>query len=151
MKYDMVRKLTTILLCVMCSVQLWAQKTDAMLFGDVKSAATGEHIPYATITVKGTNLKTMADATGHFKMTNLPVGRQTIVAQAVGYKPQQIDKDMTSAQGTEVSVYTNLQPIVASFVAIAIGQDSLTWDKPVSLILVLASAWMVTAASQKAH
>ncbi len=102
MKYDMVRKLTTILLCVMCSVQLWAQKTDAMLFGDVKSAATGEHIPYATITVKGTNLKTMADATGHFKMTNLPVGRQTIVAQAVGYKPQQIDKDMTSAQGTEV-------------------------------------------------
>ncbi len=45
---------------------------------------------------------------------------------------------------TTVSVYTNLQTIVASFVAISIRQDTLTWDKPVALLLVLLSAWMVT-------
>lgn len=50
---------------------------------------------------------------------------------------------------TTVSVYTNLQPIVASFVAIAIGQDLLSWDKPVSLALVLLSAWIVTNTQQK--
>lgn len=50
---------------------------------------------------------------------------------------------------TTVSVYTNLQPIVASFVAIAIGQDLLIWDKPVSLALVLLSAWIVTNSQQK--
>ena len=50
---------------------------------------------------------------------------------------------------TTVSVYTNLQPIVASFVAIAIGQDLLNWDKPVSLALVLLSAWIVTNSQQK--
>lgn len=50
---------------------------------------------------------------------------------------------------TTVSVYTNLQPIVASFVAIAIGQDLLSWDKPVSLPLVLLSAWIVTNSQQK--
>lgn len=50
---------------------------------------------------------------------------------------------------TTVSVYTNLQPIVASFVAIAIGQDLLSWDKPVSLALVLLSAWIVTNSLQK--
>lgn len=43
-----------------------------------------------------------------------------------------------------VSSYTNLQPIVASLVAIALGQDVLTWDKPVALLLVLLSAWLVT-------
>lgn len=48
-----------------------------------------------------------------------------------------------------VSVYTNLQPIVASLVAIAIGQDLLSWDKPVSLALVLLSAWIVTNSQQK--
>lgn len=47
-------------------------------------------------------------------------------------------------QATTVSVYTNLQPIIASFVAISIGQDQLTWDKPVALIMVLLSAWIVT-------
>lgn len=50
---------------------------------------------------------------------------------------------------TTVSVYTNLQPIVASFVAICIGQDALTWDKPVALVLVLVSAWVVTSSQRK--
>lgn len=52
---------------------------------------------------------------------------------------------MRYLQATTVSVYTNLQPIVASLVAILLSQDVLTWDKPVALILVLLSAWMVTA------
>lgn len=43
-------------------------------------------------------------------------------------------------EATTVSIYTNLQPIVASLVAIALGQDLLTWDKPVALALVLLSA-----------
>ena len=51
---------------------------------------------------------------------------------------------MRYLKATTVSVYTNLQPIVASLVAIAISQDVLTWDKPVALILVLLSAWLVT-------
>lgn len=51
---------------------------------------------------------------------------------------------MRYLKATTVSVYTNLQPIVASLVAIAIGQDQFTWDKPVALVLVLLSAWIVT-------
>ena len=51
---------------------------------------------------------------------------------------------MRCLKATTVSVYTNLQPIVASLVAIALSQDVLTWDKPVALILVLLSAWLVT-------
>ena len=50
---------------------------------------------------------------------------------------------------TTVSVYTNLQTIVASFVAIIIGQDILTWDKPVALVLVLLSAYIVNVAAAK--
>ena len=51
---------------------------------------------------------------------------------------------MKSLAATTVSIYTNLQPVVASLVAIAIGQDVLTWDKPVAAVLVLLSAWIVT-------
>lgn len=52
---------------------------------------------------------------------------------------------MRYLKATTVSVYTNLQPIVASFVAIAIGQDVFSWDKPVALVLVLLSAWLVSS------
>lgn len=62
------------------------QKTDAMLFGDIKSSASGEHIPYATITVKGTTLGTVADGSGHFKLPHLPEGKNILIARAIGYK-----------------------------------------------------------------
>lgn len=52
---------------------------------------------------------------------------------------------MRYLKATSVSVYTNLQPVVASFVAIAIGQDMFSWDKPVALVLVLLSAWLVSS------
>lgn len=46
-------------------------------------------------------------------------------------------------KATTVSVYTNLQPIVTAIAAICLGQDYLTWDIPVALVLVLLSAYLV--------
>jgi len=47
-------------------------------------------------------------------------------------------------EATTASVFMNLQPIVAAVVAILVGQDSLTWDKPVALLLVLLGVFLVT-------
>ncbi len=56
---------------------------------------------------------------------------------------------MKYLRATTVSIYTNLQPIVASFIAIAIGQDRFSWDKPVALLLVLLSAYLITCREGK--
>lgn len=56
---------------------------------------------------------------------------------------------MRYLKATTVSIYTNLQPIVASFIAIWIGQDRLTYDKPVAFVLVLLSAYIVTKDESK--
>lgn len=53
---------------------------------------------------------------------------------------------MKTLEATTVSIYTNLQPVVASVVAFIIGQDIMTWDKPVAGMLVLLSAYIVTVA-----
>lgn len=68
-----------------------------------------------------------------------------VCATALGYFL--IPFAMMYLQATTVSIYTNLQPVIASFVAILLGQDLLTWDKPVAGILVLLSAYIVTQAS----
>lgn len=52
-------------------------------------------------------------------------------------------------RATTVSIYMNLQPIVASIAAIWIGQDTFTWDKPVALVLVIAGAIVVTHSPSK--
>lgn len=54
---------------------------------------------------------------------------------------------MKRLQATTVSVYTNLQPVVASIVAFVAGQATLTWDKPVAGVLILLSAYIVTVAA----
>ena len=45
--------------------------TDANLFGHVIVAETGEHLPYATIAIKGTTIGCAADGTGHYNINNI--------------------------------------------------------------------------------
>lgn len=41
-----------------------------------------------------------------------------------------------------VSMYNNAQPIITSIEAIPIGQDYLTWDKPVAALLVFLGVYL---------
>lgn len=50
---------------------------------------------------------------------------------------------------TTVSVYINLQPIVAASVAIMLGQDNFSWEKPVAGLLVILGAYIVTTSRGK--
>lgn len=80
----------------------FAQGTDAMLSGDVKSKETGEHLAYATIRVKGTNIMTVTDATGHYIIANLPEGINTVVASFVGYKEKEMKVEMKRGKSSNL-------------------------------------------------
>lgn len=69
-----------------------------------------------------------------------------VFATVMGYF--MIPYAMKYLRATTVSIYTNLQPIVASLIAIAIGQDIFTWDKPAAAVLVLVGAYLVTQKGQ---
>ena len=69
-----------------------------------------------------------------------------VFATVMGYF--MIPYAMKYLRATTVSIYTNLQPIVASLIAIVIGQDIFTWDKPVAAVLVLVGAYLVTQKGQ---
>lgn len=94
-------------------------KTDAMLFGDVRSGE--EHIPFATIKVKGTTIGTAADATGHFKMTDMPVGKSTVVASAIGYKPQ--EQEAVFEDGKAINLFFDLEKDVLGLEEVVVTAD----------------------------
>lgn len=52
-------------------------------------------------------------------------------------------------EASTVSVFMNLQPIIASVVAIIVGQDLLTWDKPLAAFLVLIGVYLVSTRKPK--
>lgn len=63
-----------------------AQKieTDASIIGDV--LCKGEHVPFLNITLDGTTIGTLTDASGHFQLNNLPEGEFTLRVSGIGYK-----------------------------------------------------------------
>lgn len=94
---------------------------DAHLTGHVLDETTGEHLPYVNVQLKGTNIGTVTDETGHYLLKDLPVGRQIIVFSYVGYEtlelPINIVEDKTEelkATLREVSQQLNSVVVTAN-------------------------------------
>ncbi|MDR2010464.1 MAG: TonB-dependent receptor [Bacteroidales bacterium] len=99
------KKIIILILITIITLHINAQeKTDAMLFGHVKSESGGEHLSFANIMVKGTNLGTTSDVSGHFKLANLPLGKQTIQIQSLGYKVKEIEVIFEKGKSVELMI-----------------------------------------------
>ena len=84
------------------------KNTDANVYGHVKDAKTGEHLPYVIVQVKGTTIGTTTDNTGHFFLKNLPVGTLVIEVKYMGYTTQ--SKSITIKQDTSKELNFSLSP-----------------------------------------
>jgi len=80
--------ISQLVLMVLISLNLSAQhlRTDANLVGHVVDT-DGNHIPFATVVLKNTTIGTATDETGHYRLINMPLGKFTVMATSVGYKP----------------------------------------------------------------
>jgi outer membrane receptor for ferrienterochelin and colicins len=116
-----IRFFITIFLFTLLSVPLTAQsrKTDANIFGHVVSR--GEHVPFATISLKGTTIGVATDESGHYRIVNLPEGQYRVVAQFVGYKPD--EKVIELRSGVSVEVNFELEPDMLGISEVVITAD----------------------------
>ena len=112
--------------CLLLSSTVYAEdlkSTDANIVGHVIEKGTGEHLPYMTVSLKGTTIGTITDATGHYFLKNLPEGEFTLSVSAVGYKSQErkvvlkrgktleenfeLEEDMVALDGVVVTANRN--------------------------------------------
>ena len=84
------------------------KNTDANVYGHVKDAKTGEHLPYVVIQIKGTTIGTTTDKTGHFFLKNLPEGSFVIEAKYMGYSTQ--SQSITIKHDTSKELNFTLSP-----------------------------------------
>ena len=85
-------KLIILALVLCASVQatiMGAERlTDAHIQGHAVEQGSGEHIPFLTVRLLGTNIGTNTDATGHYFLKNIPEGDYEIEISGIGYVPQ---------------------------------------------------------------
>lgn len=88
-------------LCVVLSAG--AQHTDAHIHGHVIDKATGDHLPYIVVILKGTTIGVTTEHTGHYMIRNIPEGRFTIEVSAIGYKTQTREVNIAKGRSYEVN------------------------------------------------
>ena len=88
-------------LCMMLSAE--AQDTDAHIHGHVIDKATGEHLPYIVVMLKGTTIGVTTEHTGHYMIRNIPEGNFTVEVSAIGYKTQTRDIQIRKGKSYEVN------------------------------------------------
>ena len=81
-----------------------AQDHDAHLVGHVTDEKTGEHLAYVNVQIKGTNIGTVTDESGHYFLKNLPLGRQTVVVSYVGYETAELPIMVKENETTELKI-----------------------------------------------
>ena len=108
MKKHIIGALVVLLLPAVClaageAVVKTGKQSDANITGHVVDAKSGEHLAYATVAVKGTTIGCATDATGHYFLKNLPLGRFTLVASSVGYRSAETTVEIVADRTAEVN------------------------------------------------
>jgi outer membrane receptor for ferrienterochelin and colicins len=93
--------------------------SEAMVSGTVVSG--NESIPFATVLLKGTTIATAADASGSFKLANLPIGVHTVTVSAVGYKTY--SKEITVESASNITVNAEMVPDNIGIEQVVISAD----------------------------
>jgi hypothetical protein len=99
-----------IVLLVSASGSLAAQRptsTDSArtsaLAGLVRDSS-GRGIPLATVLVEESDIATVTDDTGHFRLPGVPAGRTRFVARRIGFEPATFEIDMPAGLTVNVNV-----------------------------------------------
>lgn len=115
------------------------KQSDANAHGHVIDARSGEHIPFATVSVEGTTIGVTADATGHFYLKNLPEGELTILAESVGYKAAKQTIVARSGKSVEVNFEMSEETLSMDAVVVSATRNE-TNKKSTAVVVNVASA-----------
>jgi len=123
-----------------------AQKhiSDANIVGHV--VCQGKHIPFASVSLKGTTIGTSTDETGHFQLIHLPEGEQTIVVTNIGYKSQ--EKKITVRANTTLEIKFHLEEDILNLEEVVVSADRSEQKRTEAPVIVNTIAKQIFHSSQ---
>ena len=128
------------MLCMCCNAMAQSTKpSDANIHGHIIDGATGQHIPFVTISIKGTTIGTVADATGHYFLKNLPEGECVVVAESVGYESKEQTVTLIRRKSVEINFTMREQTMTMDEVVVSATRNE-TNKKSTATIVNVASA-----------
>ena len=137
-------RIIPLLFCLMFTSSVLAENepvkgTDANVIGHVVSKSTGEHLPFMSVMVKGTNLGTHTDATGHYFLKNMPVGRHTLVATGVGFRRMEKEVEFVANRTIEVDFELEEDALMLESVVVSASRNEVNRAEAPVIVNVITS------------
>ncbi|MFA5771021.1 MAG: TonB-dependent receptor [Patescibacteria group bacterium] len=114
------------------------KKTDANINGHVINKISKEHIPFINVSIKGTTIGTATDATGHYYLKNLPVGKFTIVASGVGYKTNEQEIILETGTSIEVNFEIEEDQIMLEGVVVSATRNEINRKEAPTIVNIIS-------------
>ncbi len=120
-----------------------AAPSDANINGHVIDAETGEHLPYCLITLPGTSLSCLTDASGHYVIRDLHPGRYTLSASYTGFVTEQRTVDIRPDQTLEVNFELHVDAFMLDQVVVTSSKSETKRRESPSLVNVTPGRLLV--------
>ncbi len=113
-----------LLILLLSSIAGFAQKiSDEHVTGHVINKTSKEYIPFINISLKGTTLGTVTDATGHYFLKNLPSGKYLMVISGVGYKSIEKEIDLSTVKSIDLNFEMEEDQIMLESVVVSANRN----------------------------
>lgn len=144
-----IQKLTALFFIALLPIKGLAQVLTQTIRGTVLDKATNAPLPGATIVLlKVTPIKgTSTDMDGNFKLTMVPVGKQTIRISYIGYKEETISNIIVNSGKEAVLTVTLEENFIQSNEAVVVG--TLDKDKPLNEMSTVSTRTFSVEETQK--
>jgi outer membrane receptor for ferrienterochelin and colicins len=135
------RKILWVLIILLfSSIAGFAQNiSDEHVTGHVVNKTSKEFIPFINISLKGTTLGTVTDATGHYFLKNLPTGKYLMVISGVGYKTIEKEIDLTSAKSLEMNFEMEEDQIMLESVVVSANRNETNRKEAPTIVNIISS------------
>jgi hypothetical protein len=118
---------------------IYAQNHTQTIRGTVTDKVSGASLPGANILIQGSNplQGTVADSTGNFVLTKVPIGRVTLKCSYIGYKELLLSNiELTSGKELILTIEMEESVITGKEVVITANRDKSSPINPMSIVSV---------------
>ncbi len=126
------------LLLLLSSLPIVAQNRNSVIKGKVISPKN-EPLPYVTILIKGSHIGSTSTPEGNFIIKNVPEGKITLRAQAVGYKPEEKSIEIKANEEADITFHLQEDNIGLNQVVVTADRNEVDRSETPVIINVIST------------
>ena len=116
-----------------------ADKCEATIHGHITDSRTKEHIPYITVSIDGTTVGTTTDATGHYTLYHVPVGKFKVTVSAIGYANKTKEIEVECGDDILLNFETTEEQISVDAIVVSANRNATKRSEAPTLVNIVDS------------